>query len=294
MMQVHPDNEPSSRENYAYNAQEINIAYAILKKEISTGSNVVSHNRQSNTVDENKHSAWDAPVNIYAYREREILQYAEDYDGSAFGHFCIAKGKYLWKTEEDFPLFLLSLYQCGKQLLDEIDSTLNRRENPTLRKLVQIELTYLLAQQFIDGTALLEELTKEEKPDADGNRTFYIPSILELTRYDVKLKPEELLYPSRLREHKLYLKDQAGQELGYLSFLDDRLYYVVVPLLEQKRVQIKIQVTGIQHNKRRNRADRYHNLNVWIRFHKKDNKHLPENLNLQIEQLLEKYRANHP
>lgn len=39
--------------------------------------------------------------------------------------------------------------------------------------------------------------------------------------------------------HKLYLKNQSGKELGSLSFSDDRLYYVVVPLFEQKRVQIK-------------------------------------------------------
>lgn len=77
--------------------------------------------------------------------EREVLQYVEDYDGTVLGNYCVAKGKYLWKTEEDFPLFLLSLYRCSKELLDGMDEKLQRDEVLPQRQQIQAELTYLLA-----------------------------------------------------------------------------------------------------------------------------------------------------
>ena len=43
---------------------------------------------------------------------------------------------------------------CGKELLDEIDAALGRKKAPAIRQTLQAELTYLLAQQFIDGPAV--------------------------------------------------------------------------------------------------------------------------------------------
>ena len=51
-------------------------------------------------------------------------------------------------------------------------------------------------------------------------------------RHSFSLKPGDLLYPAGIRKHRLYLKNRGGHELGYLSFHDDRMYYIVVPLLD--------------------------------------------------------------
>ncbi|MDE6847505.1 MAG: J domain-containing protein [Lachnospiraceae bacterium] len=294
MLQVHPDSGASSDESYRYSAQEINIAYELLNAE-GTADDLScqaagSRSRKGNAAREKKKDVWNAPLNTNAYRQREILCYAEDNDGTVLGNFCVAKGKYLWTTEEDFPLFLLSVYQCGKQILDECDEHYHRGDVPVIRQRIQAELTYLLAQQFIDGTALLQELAKEDVPDEDGNRIFYIPSMLELTAGRVNLKAGDILLPSELRRHKLYLKNQAGREIGYLSFQDDRLYYIIVPLFEQKRVQIKVQAAEKQENRRRNKSGGYHNLHLWIRLLDADRNCMPENLNLQIDELLEMYQ----
>jgi len=40
------------------------------------------------------------------------------------------------------------------------------------------------------------------------------------------------------------MKSASGQELGYLSFQDDRMYYVMTPLFEQCRVRVKLLVSG--------------------------------------------------
>ena len=161
-------------------------------------------------------------------------------------------------------------------------------------------LTYLLAQQFIDARTTLEELATKISP---GNRSedllsgdvWLIPAMVELDRHLFprrKQLPEkgEMLYPSALREHRLYLKDSSGKELGYLSFQDDRLYYVVVPLFEQHRVKVKIRVNSAQilQRKGKNRFP-YLTVDLYLRFDTALDPFLPENLNLQIKALLENY-----
>lgn len=115
--------------------------------------------------------------------------------------------------------------------------------------------------------------------------------------------PEEgaLLSPAGLRRHRLYLKDPSGQLLGYLSFPDDRLYYVIIPLFEQRRVQVRIQVqespgpqsqAGAKSSgaEKKKGAGRYRRLHLWVKLLPEIGNGRPEGLNLQIEQLLTRYR----
>lgn len=288
MMQVHPDVNLLSQKSYRYSAQEINNAYAVLMKERASGIDNNSYDGKHHAAKDNKNAAWDASVNENAFMEREVLQYMEDYDGTVLGTYCVAKGKYLWKPDEDFPLFLRSIYQCSKELLDEMDEKSFRDEGGAKRQQIQAELTYLLAQQFIDALALLSELAEGEESGPDADRIFYLSSMLELTSGAVSVKAGEAVYPSRLRNHKLYLKNQDGQELGYLSFFDDRMYYLIIPLFEQKRVQVKIQAAEMKAEKRKRAAGGYQKLHLWVKLLAADSR-MPESLNLQIEKLLADY-----
>lgn len=298
MMRFHPDADIYVKEKYAYSAQDINMAYSILKEALSSGTVTNIHDKEDGSFRSSQEQPtviWNAPESKDAYREREILHYVEDAHGTVLGRFCVAKGKYMWTVEEEFPLFLLSIYECGKQLLDEIDMTLCRKASPEIRPRLQAELTYLLAQQFIDGMTLLQEFAREEKTDNDGSRIFYISSTLESleqmksSEYKRSLQAGESLFPSGIKQHRLYIKNQMGQELGYLSFPDDRLYYVVIPLLEQRSVQIKIQVCEHSSGKKRAFAANYHKLHLWLKLREKDLEKIPDNLNLQIEHLLQLY-----
>ena len=165
MLQVHPDVEEPVRMEYAYSAQEINLAYEFLMKakKAGTGRKAAASGTADGTRRREKETAWDAPVNPHAYASREILHTVEDADGVVLGNFRVAKGKYLWTPEEDFPLFLLSLYRCGKELLDGVDDDARRGRSPDGRERFQSELTYLLAQQFIDGGKLLGILAKKRR-----------------------------------------------------------------------------------------------------------------------------------
>lgn len=293
MMQVHPDAVESSQGSYQYSVQEINAAYAVLMKGKLADLGDLSSGEKRHTAKGRKSASWNAPVNVNAFMEREVLQYVEDYDGAVLGTFCVAKGKYLWKTDEDFPLFLLSLYQCSKELLDRIDESVHRDEMPLERQKIQAELTYLLAQQFIDGSALLEEIARKEDADPAGDKIFYLSAMLELKCETVSAREGEMVYSSGIRNHKLYLKNQEGQELGYLSFADDRLYYIVIPLFEQKRVQVKVEAAERKTEKKQKAKAGYLNLHLWVKLLRTDISRLPENLNLRIEKLLREYKAIH-
>jgi hypothetical protein len=270
---VHPDVLDPALGELPYHAHEINTAYALLKKRYGKSGKIAQPASKKRADQKHSPSVWNAPVNEYAFTDRDVLQNVEDYDGTVLGNFCVATGKYLWTPEEDFPLFLLSMYQCSKRLLDEIDAALGRTENLSARGKVQPELNYLLA-------TLLASLVKEKSPASGGNRIFYILAMLETSYPYVNLSEGEPLIPSRLKSHRLYLKNHSGNELGYLSFVDDRLYYVVIPLFEQKKVQIKVKYAGNQRK-----------LHLWVKLLDKAASAMPESVNLQIEAVLRKYRG---
>lgn len=73
MMQVHPDVATSSRGNYGYSAQEINSAYAVLMKEELSDVENNSYERKHHPSKRKKNAAWNAPVNVNAFAEREVL-----------------------------------------------------------------------------------------------------------------------------------------------------------------------------------------------------------------------------
>lgn len=225
----------------------------------------------------------------------------------------ITEGKYLWTIEEDFPLFLKSIFACSNQLLQEIEAKLEKSVREEERLKVQAELTYLLAQQFIDAPEILghfsetkrknnteqEENAGQEK-DAEQNRKaetagqpeaeiFYFAAMLELMDTVHDMRAGTPLFPAALKQHRLFLKKQSGEAAGYLSLKDDRLYYILVPLLEQKRAMVKIQVAAKQDRANMRGRKRYKNLDFWIKVPRKYAGTFPESIGLQIENLLLSY-----
>lgn len=292
MHRLHPDVGPSEEDLHL--AWQVNAAYALLKRTWPAGDASQAGPDAASGI--SRHSAWDAPVNSHAYRERDILCYAEDSEGEVIGTFTAARGRYFWTTEEDFPLFLRSIYLCGKELLDEVDASLGRASS-SCRSRFHADLTYLLAQQYIDASSLLKDLAARTTSDREGQEIYYFPAMLEtkgkgLSGLPGSLPADAPLFPSGVRDRRLYLKDISGQEAGYLSFSDDRLYYVLVPLFEQRQVLVRLRAAGenASHNKRN---AGYRRLHLWLKFKKEEDKsRLPESLNLQISQLLEHYRAS--
>ncbi len=297
MHKLHPDSRSEEKENYPYSAREINEAYGILVKGKGAKDSFIRRTKESTTSkaeweakrQHRQKKNWNAPENPHAYCIRNIYQYVEDADGAVIGEFVITEGKYLWTIEEDFPLFLKSIFACSNRLLQEIEAKLEKSVREEERLKVQAELTYLLAQQFIDAPEMLGHFAEPGRKKEAEDEIFYFAAMLELMDTVNDMRAGTPLFPAALKQHRLFLKKQSGEAAGYLSLKDDRLYYILVPLLEQKRAMVKIQVAAKQDRANMRGRKRYKNLDFWIKVPKKYAGTFPESIGLQIENLLLSY-----
>lgn len=297
MHKLHPDSRSEEKENYPYSAREINEAYGILVKGKGAKDSFIRRTKESTTSkaeweakrQHRQKKNWNAPENPHAYCIRNIYQYVEDADGAVIGEFVITEGKYLWTIEEDFPLFLKSIFACSNRLLQEIEAKLEKSVREEERLKVQAELTYLLAQQFIDAPEILGHFAEPGRKKEAEDEIFYFAAMLELMDTVHDMRAGTPLFPAALKQHRLFLKKQSGEAAGYLSLKDDRLYYILVPLLEQKRAMVKIQVAAKQDRANMRGRKRYKNLDFWIKVPKKYAGTFPESIGLQIENLLLSY-----
>ena len=263
----HPDTTGKENDESA-RIQKIIEAYKFLTKDIKKEN--LGYTSKKNEADKKKTKNWNAPINEHAYTSRKIFQYVEDYEGEVIGNIVVDEGKYFWTTEEDFPLFLKSIYECTNKILEGIDQEKKIK--------IQPQISYLLAEQFVDAKEVLKKLCKEEKKEI-----FFTPSMLELNNnIQNKLEKGMILYPRKISNHKLYIQDKNKNELGYLSFKDDRLYYCLIPLFEQKTVQVKMCVSKEQDKN----LKKYKNVDLWIRLTQLDTNALFESINAQIEKII--------
>ena len=285
---VHPDAAGNSREAYRYSAHEINAAYEILSKVEEERLKAELRSGKSPAEDEGgiwneakqgsgKAAArWNAPVNEAAFAERDIYQYIDGIDGVHRETFTVDTGKFFMSSDEDFKLFLLSIYNLSRDLVKDMD--VDRAIK------IQPELAYLLSQQFVPSENILSRYEVEKNKKA---RTYYIPAMLETEGRRCLAPVGTVLIPKSVRSHRLYLANEAGRELGYISFEDDRLYYAVVPLFEQRSVQVKIRVAGSVLGNNNIRQIKVKSLDLWMRMEERDEMQVSISISERIKKLLE-------
>ena len=272
MHEIHPDSGFDTADvDYA---ARINEAYNVLKDD-----SFPKKKEHKSSKAPKAHNNWNAKINKSAYCARPIYHQIEDYDGNSIGTIEIAKDKYIWTLEEDFNLFLKSVYETGKELL--INSRLGKDEPSEVTKQKYISnLVYLLSSQYIDSSATLKELATLE----DG--IYKINAMVEINHASTIPRAGTSLFPAGISNHRLYVRQQTGDVIGYLSFNDDRLYYVLIPLLERKNASVKM--TVIPRRLKSNARNKYADIELWMKI--KDTKSDSiESTNIQIEELLTKY-----
>ena len=283
MHEHHPDNSDSDDSKLA---AKINTAYELIMKDYAdSASNSGNQSNKSNRsatkrTSRPKHKPWSAKENKNAFCARPILHEVEDFEGNNLGTIEIARGKYIWTKDEEFSMFLKSLYETSKELLDNARPSLFFELPEIIKQKYLADITYLLTGQFIDSTLTLNELALVE---ADS---YKVNAMVELEPGATPPKPGSMLYPAGVSNHRLFLRNKVGEIIGYLSFKDDRLYYVVIPLFEQKKAQVKMVVADdIQKTRRGNK---YVDLDLWIRILPTETSAV-ESTNNQIQALLDKY-----
>jgi len=297
---VHPDNKENRESESGYTATEINAAYDFIIKNVISERKIARwdvfddhFSKTSNYKSSKKHSKkgadftstnatkWNAPINPNAYTKRPIYHNVEDSTGEKIGTIEIDKGKYIWTIEEDFPLFLKSLYDTGKRLLSEVETKIGYEAEDSIKQEFLARLIYLLSGQYVDGLVSLNALTSKDKD------SYKIQAMLEPEGGIFSLKEGTLLYPAGVVNHRLYLRRIDGQIVGYVSFHDDRLYYAVVPLFEQRRVSVKTTVKEWHAKSRSHGA--YADIDLWLKLIESDETSV-DSTSLIIEGLLNEWR----
>ena len=275
MLLTHPD--AANDHSYPYEASDINVAYEYLLTHIGekTSPKAKNTSHKSSTI------KWNAPINDNAYASRDIYHNVEDEDGNIIGKATIDNGKYMWIEDEDFSSFLSSIYACSKSIISMHDEAHDQNHSDDMVLLAK--LTYLLIQQFVDTSMILNKLTK-----TNNNNIYEVDAMLEITNPYVRLTDGATIYPSRISEHRLYVKSGTGKEVGYISFKDDKLYYGIIPIFERRACQVKMQVanaTGKYLNRKK-----YVDINMMLKLLEEDRTSVIESINDKIDRLLNNAR----
>ncbi|MCR5415581.1 MAG: DnaJ domain-containing protein [Pseudobutyrivibrio sp.] len=288
MHQMHPDS--NGDDTNGQQAARINIAYELVMKDFDgpspkakRSSSSTTYKRADNSRRRSSASAnWNVKQNPNAYCSRPIFHHVEDFDGNSIGTIEIARGKYVWSKDEDFSLFLKSLYETSKELLAGARPSLFFELPEVIKQKYLARLTYILTGQFIDSMLSLPNLAKAE------GEAYKIDAMLELDDNAISPRAGTKLYPAGISNHRLYVRNKSGEIVGYLSFKDDRMYYVVIPLFEQRVAQVKMIVADKKLSTRTKK--RYVDLDLWIKPKENEIYHI-ENTNIEIEELLKQYAA---
>jgi len=265
MHRVHPDALAGRQPDYEFSAQDINAAYELILEHID--NNIRKTEKLRNQ--EMKGKTWSAPENPYAYTDRNIY----------VDRICVASGKYFLSEDEDFHMFLLSIYNCSRKILADFPDEI-------IKKFLG-ETAYLLSQQFVDREDILSryEIESENKTNL-----YYFPAMLETEGKRCALQPGTVLTPAGMHNHRLYVKSPSGRETGYISFSDDRIYYALIPLFELRLAEVKIRVSGSIMGNNNVRSVKVRTLDLWVRIPECDRTRLEITLSGKISQLLEKAR----
>ncbi len=174
---------------------------------------------------------WEAEVNEKAFSDRTIYIQYKIYDDEDLPLSKAAEGKYIWDPDlEDFPLFAKSVLEASRDVVSD--------KSPIFSQSVLMEVFHLMMQEYVFPADSARKLGKLIEADESTEKYEFVGYI--------KTKPGnkgEVFHEGEPVD--IYLSDNramaqnliAGTFLGDISFDDDSLYYVILPLLEEPKVK---------------------------------------------------------
>ena len=266
--------------------------------------------------DREPEGTWEAEINPAAFGPRDIFFAASWHHKGLNDLHRAARGPYYWEPDlEEFRMLLFSVNSLSEEIIETAEDRMSR-ENPAFRKglpyipelrgRLRQDIFHLLMQQFIRPYECLEKLVRIDHLDPDGHEVYLVSAFLGIAAGSAAIPAAEdltiadLLYPSDLQDNRLILSDGSGRRLGYLSFPDDRMYYLLMPLLRKKQAQVKITVREIKTGTGADREGMHIELDLFLKVME-----VPEEneeamakeaegnrlINLRIEELLDNYET---
>lgn len=283
----HPDAIGSELPEHRQRAQEINEAYRILKIHYRSGQPA------------KKVIVWNARVNEAACAERNIYVPYSYEDAPENLRQWAARGKYMWDPEEEeFRDFLRSASEVSGKLLSDLETEifLISAEQNKIRFQYQAKLLQLVMQQFVEPLECLEKLVEAENIDTEGRSIYRFRAYLggehgsESYQGVAQLKTGESIYPAALKNNRIYVRNSRGTILGHLSFEDDALYVCIIPLLREKRAQVKMNVRKAVISRRSRPAKVKAEVVLWLRISKENRREALQKETEEIKRLLQAYK----
>ena len=181
--------------------------------------------------------SWDAFENKNAFSERDIYvqfrMYDEDLPLSK-----MARGRFVWDPDmEEFRLFSKSVLEACKDILTDYQVTLT----PDKVK----DIFHLMMQEYVLPADAARKIGKKVNEDEAGE-TFSFNGFIKGTSEDKRRSEVRTVEPLNifLREDRAVVEEiVTGKILGSVSFDEDELYYVILPLLDDPAVEAHAVIT---------------------------------------------------
>ena len=247
LIMYHPDSDPT-RERDPEDDDKIRQVIEAYKK---------VRESEGETYFETYEFTWDAFENKRAFSERNIFFQFRIWN-EALPPSRMARGRFVWDPDmEEFSLFAKSVLEACKEIITDHDITLAPYKVKDIFHLMMQEYVLPADAARKIGTKIREDGSMEVysfsgfiKDELGGSREF-------------RIKCGELLN-IYLREDRAVVEEiVTGRMLGTISFDEDELYYVVLPLLEDPKVDANAIVKKV-YSGRRNKEQAHVSIELTI------------------------------
>ena len=230
----HPDSDPTRKRNPEDDEKIRQVIEAYKKIKESEGESYF----------DTYEFTWDAFENKAAFSERNIYVQFKMYD-EELPLSKMARGRFVWDPDmEEFRLFSKSVLEACKDIMTDYSAILA----PDKVK----DIFHLMMQEYVLPADAARKIGKKVREDGDVE-VFTFNGFVKENPSDLKASAPTIGEPLNifLREDRAVVEEiVTGKELGTVSFDEDELYYVVLLLLEDPKVQAHASVTKVEKSRR--------------------------------------------
>ncbi len=187
---------------------------------------------------------WDAFENKAAFSRRDIYVQFKMYD-EELPLSRMARGRFVWDPDmEEFRLFSKSVLEACREVMTDHDTT------PSPDRIRDI--FHLMMQEYVLPTDAARKIGRKVREDAD-EEVFAFSGFVKENPADLRSTSVHIGEPLNifLREDRAIVEEiVTGRTYGTVSFDEDELYYVILPLLEDPRVQSHAAITKVEKSRR--------------------------------------------
>ncbi len=230
----HPDSDPTRKRNPEDDEKIRQVIEAYRKIRESEGESYF----------DTYEFTWDALENKEAFAARNIYFQFKMYD-EELPLSKMARGKFVWDPDmEEFRLFSKSVLEACKDVIADCGTTLiaDKVKN----------IFHLMMQEYVlpaDAARKIGKLVREDKDKEVYSFNGYIKN----DSSDMKASAPIIGEPLNifLREDRAVVEEiVTGKTVGNVSFDQDELYYVVLPLLEDPKVESHATIKKVENGRK--------------------------------------------